>query len=107
MLSEQAIKRWHLGQIIVREILIIVALVLFFKIKSLTKSKIVAVVVLPVLFILVFLQITLLREKHRERKIVQFNHYFQAINIQICFLVLLAIGAGFIRRFNLWNTSYC
>ncbi len=30
MLSEEAIKRWHLGQIIVREILIIVALVLFF-----------------------------------------------------------------------------
>lgn len=58
------------------------------------------VVVLPVLFLLVFLQIALLREKHRERKIVQFNHYFQAINIQICFLVLLTIGAGFIKVFN-------
>lgn len=59
-----------------------------------------AVVVLPVLFLLVFLQIALLREKHRERKIVQFNHYFQAINIQIYFLVLLTIGAGFIKVFN-------
>lgn len=31
MPSEQAIKRWHLGQIIVQEILIIVAFVLFLK----------------------------------------------------------------------------
>lgn len=100
MLSEQAIKRWHLGQIIVQEILIIVALVLFFNIKPLAKDKIGAVVVLPVLFILVFLQLTLLHEKHPERKIVQFNHYFQAINIQICFLVLLTIGACFIKVFN-------
>ena len=103
MPSEQAIKRWHLGQIIVQEILIIVALVLFFKIKPLTKSKNEAVVVLSVLFILVSLQLTLLCEKHPTRKIVQFNHYFQAVNIQICFLVLLAIGADFIKVFNTKN----
>ena len=51
MLSEKRIKRWHLGQIIVQEILLIVALVLFFKINPLTKSRLGAVVVLPVLFI--------------------------------------------------------
>ena len=103
MLSEQAIKRWHLGQIIVQEILIIVALVLFFKIKPLAKSKIGAMVVLPVLFILILLQLTLLHEKHPARKLVQFNHYFQAVNIQICFLVLLTIGASFIKVLNTKN----
>ncbi|MCT6903993.1 MAG: hypothetical protein M3Z48_12190, partial [Lactobacillus sp.] len=81
MLSEQAIKRWHLGQIIVQEILIIVALMLFFKIKPLAKSKIGAMVVLPVLFVLILLQLTLLHEKHPVRKLVQFNHYFQSVNI--------------------------
>ena len=103
MLSEQAIKRWHLGQIIVQEILIIVALMLFFKIKPLAKSKIGAMVVLPVLFILILLQLTLLHEKHPARKLVQFNHYFQAVNIQICFLVLLTIGASFIKVLNTKN----
>ena len=103
MLSEQAIKRWHLGQIIVQEILIIVALVLFFKIKPLAQSKIGAMVVLPVLFVLILLQLTLLHEKHPARKLVQFNHYFQAANIQICFLVLLTIGASFIKVLNTKN----
>lgn len=39
MLSEKGIKRWHPGQIIVQEILLIVALVLFLKINPLTKSR--------------------------------------------------------------------
>ena len=51
MLSEKGIKRWHLGQIIAQEILLIVALVLFFKINLLTKSRLGPVVVLSVLFI--------------------------------------------------------
>ena len=100
MLSEQAIKRWHLGQIIVQEILIIVAFVLFFKIKPLTKSRLGAIIVLPILFILVLLQLTLLYEKHPERKLVYFNHYFQSVNILLCFFVLLTLEAAFIKILN-------
>ena len=106
MLSEKRIKRWHLGQIIVQEILLIVALVLFFKINPLTKSILGAVVVLPVLFILVLLQLTLLCEKHPERKLVQFNHYFQSVNILLCFFALLSLGAAFIKIFNNKNVIF-
>ena len=106
MLSEKGIKRWHLGQIIVQEILLIVALVLFFKINPLTKSRLGAVVVLPVLFILVLLQLTLLCEKHPERKLVQFNHYFQSVNILLCFFALLSLGAAFIKIFNNKNVIF-
>ena len=106
MLSEKGIKRWHLGQIIVQEILLIVALVLFFKINPLTKSRLGAVVVLPVLFILVLLQLTLLCEKHPERKLVQFNHYFQSVNILLCFCALLSLEAAFIKVFNKKNAIF-
>ena len=106
MLSEQAIKRWHLGQIIVQEILIIVAFVLFFKIKPLTKSRLGAIIVLPILFILVLLQLTLLYEKHPERKLVYFNHYFQSVNILLCFFVLLTLEAAFIKILNNKNAIF-
>ena len=64
MLSEQAIKRWHLGQIVIQEILIIMVPGLFLSIKPLTKSRIMALIILLTLFIMVLLQLTLLREKH-------------------------------------------
>ncbi|RMC61393.1 hypothetical protein [Lactobacillus sp. ESL0259] len=62
MLSEPAIKCWHLGQIIVQEILIIMVPGLFLSIKPLTKSRIMALIILLTLFIMVLLQLTLLRE---------------------------------------------
>ena len=48
---------------------------------------------------MVLLQLTLLRE-NIFKQIVQFNHYFQAVKVQIYFLVLHKIGAGFNKVFN-------
>ena len=104
MLSEQAIKRWHLGQIIVQEILIIVAFVLFLKIKPLTKSRLGAIIVLPILFILVLLQLTLLYEKHPEKNWFILN--FQSVNILLCFFVLLTLEAAFIKILNNKNAIF-
>ncbi|WP_294891234.1 CPBP family intramembrane glutamic endopeptidase [uncultured Lactobacillus sp.] len=104
MLSEQAIKCWHLGQIIVQEILIIVAFVLFLKIKPLTKSRLGAIIVLPILFILVLLQLTLLYEKHPEKNWFILN--FQSVNILLCFFVLLTLEAAFIKILNNKNAIF-
>ncbi|MFD1286573.1 hypothetical protein F5ESL0260_04905 [Lactobacillus sp. ESL0260] len=61
-----------------------------------------ALIILLTLFIMVLLQLTLLRE-NIFKQIVQFNHYFQAVKVQIYFLVLHKIGAGFNKVFNTKN----